>query len=77
MNYLITIYCAFCGRLYSAKLTQGWIESGSKTRVCSEECHDKMNKLYTLGLLSKTEDIISVENIDKIWEERKNVKCTE
>lgn len=48
----LEIYCANCGKRYTANVYTGWIERESHTRVCGKECHDQLQKSYFHTLIA-------------------------
>lgn len=47
------IFCSGCGKPYRAQFNSGWVVRLAKARVCSKECHDKVEKAYCRGVVGK------------------------
>lgn len=51
-----TIYCCACGKPYLASFHTGWIHAGAGARVCSRECHARMEQIYVRNIMGKPDE---------------------
>lgn len=59
------LFCSGCGRPYKCDFNAGWISLAAHARVCSKECHDKVELAHARCIMGEPDPTDELQNAEK------------